>query len=162
MRRDKTSPIFRRIFGEIFKEEQEAKAKARVKALIEEPTQTAEPTAEAPATTAWRQRGARSSREDIAMLDYSSASSRAISSITGMSFEHSKQPSMATPMEDEEYTQLLENVTPTKAPSTVVKSRKKNAAEKNVIWIRPDADAIKGSAEVKKVLDNAKKVLESG
>lgn len=63
-------------------------------------------------------RGARSSREDIAMPDYSSSSSsRAISSVTGMSYEHSKQPSITGPMEEDQYNLLLQALTPTKAPT---------------------------------------------
>jgi hypothetical protein len=57
------------------------------------------------------------------MLDYSSSNSRAISSVTGMSFEHSKQPSMATLMDEEEFSALQESVT-LSSPSTMVKSRK--------------------------------------
>lgn len=67
---------------------------------------------------AWQHRGARSSREDIPMPDYSSsASSRALSSMTGMSYEHSKQPSIAGPIDDEQYNLLLQALTPTKAPT---------------------------------------------
>ncbi|KAI2733545.1 hypothetical protein CBS147332_560 [Penicillium roqueforti] len=69
--------------------------------------------------TAWRQRGARSSREDIPMPDYTSTgsnSSRAISSMTGMSYEHSKQPSINSCLDDEQYNELIEALTPTKAP----------------------------------------------
>lgn len=67
-------------------------------------------------------RGARSSREDIPMLDYSSGSSRAISGnssnsvpmsgISGMSFEHSKQPSMTAPMDEESYNLLIGSLAP--------------------------------------------------
>ncbi|KAJ5698213.1 hypothetical protein N7462_000218 [Penicillium macrosclerotiorum] len=67
----------------------------------------------------WHQRAARSSREDVPMPDYSSsASSRPISSMTGISYEHSKQPSMTTPLDEEQYNLLIEALTPTKA-STV-------------------------------------------
>lgn len=64
----------------------------------------------------WRHRGARSSREDVPMPDYSSSSSRAISSTTGMSYEHSKHSSMSAPMDDEHYHLLIEALTPTKPP----------------------------------------------
>lgn len=65
----------------------------------------------------WRHRGARSSREDIPMPDYSSSSSsRAISSVTGMSYEHSKPSSMSAPMDQEQYSELIEAMTPTKPP----------------------------------------------
>jgi hypothetical protein len=50
------------------------------------------------------------------MPDYSSSSSRAISSVTGMSYEHSKQSSMSAPMDEEHYNQLIEALTPTKPP----------------------------------------------
>lgn len=63
---------------------------------------------------AWRHRGARSSREDVPMPDYSSSNSRAISSTTGMSYEHSKASSIVAPMDDENYNMLVEALTPTK------------------------------------------------
>ncbi|CAI7638728.1 unnamed protein product [Penicillium glandicola] len=69
--------------------------------------------------TAWRQRGARSSREDVPMPDYvstGSTSSRAISSMTGMSYEHSKQPSINSCLDDEQYNELIQALTPTKVP----------------------------------------------
>lgn len=50
------------------------------------------------------------------MPDYSSSSSRAISSMTGMSYEHSKQSSMSAPMDEEQYNLLLEAMTPTRPP----------------------------------------------
>ncbi|KAJ5580165.1 uncharacterized protein N7459_006150 [Penicillium hispanicum] len=66
----------------------------------------------------WQHRGARSSCEDVPMPDYnSSSSSRAISSVTGMSYEHSKQPSITAPMDDEQYNLLIQALTPTKAPT---------------------------------------------
>lgn len=55
-------------------------------------------------------RGCRPSWEDISMPDYSSSSisSRAISHMTGISYEHSKHPSIQAPtMDDEAYTQLM-------------------------------------------------------
>lgn len=69
--------------------------------------------------TAWRQRGARPSREDVPMPDYasSSTSSRAISSMTGISYEHSKQPSIIAAMDDEQYSELIQSLTPTKLPT---------------------------------------------
>ncbi|PKX90298.1 uncharacterized protein P174DRAFT_515425 [Aspergillus novofumigatus IBT 16806] len=50
-----------------------------------------------------RHRGARPSWEDVCMPDYisSSSSSRAISSMTGISYEHSKQPSIVAPIDEE-------------------------------------------------------------
>ncbi|KAJ5121149.1 uncharacterized protein N7515_009110 [Penicillium bovifimosum] len=68
--------------------------------------------------TAWRHRGARSSREDVPMPDYASTgstSSRALSGTTGFSYEHSKQPSIASCLGDEQYNELIQALTPTKA-----------------------------------------------
>ncbi|RJE19698.1 hypothetical protein PHISCL_07973 [Aspergillus sclerotialis] len=63
-------------------------------------------------------RGARSSLEDVPMPDYSSsASSRAISSMTGISYEHSKQPSITAPMNEEQYHQIFDAMSP---PKTIV------------------------------------------
>lgn len=50
------------------------------------------------------------------MPDYSSSGSRAISSMTGMSFEHSKHSSMSASMDEERYNLLVEAMTPTKPP----------------------------------------------
>ncbi|OJZ81449.1 hypothetical protein ASPFODRAFT_373379 [Aspergillus luchuensis CBS 106.47] len=63
-----------------------------------------------------RHRGARSSCEDVPMPDYisSSGSSRAISSMTGISYEHSKHPSIVTPVDEESYRQLIEALSPPK------------------------------------------------
>lgn len=57
-----------------------------------------------------RPRGARSSIEDVPMPDYgsSSTSSRAFSSMTGISYEHSKQPSLGGPIDEAQYNQLTE------------------------------------------------------
>lgn len=65
---------------------------------------------------AMRHRGARSSLEDIPMPDYlsSSTSSRAFSSMTGISYQHSKQPSLVGPLADEQYSQFLEALSPPK------------------------------------------------
>ncbi|THC88176.1 hypothetical protein EYZ11_012376 [Aspergillus tanneri] len=61
-----------------------------------------------------RHRGARPSCEDVSMPDYTSstASSRAISSMTGISYEHSKHPSITTPLDEEAYSKLVEAVSP--------------------------------------------------
>ncbi|KAL4784508.1 hypothetical protein BJX76DRAFT_347750 [Aspergillus varians] len=61
-----------------------------------------------------RHRGARPSWEDISMPDYvsSSASSRAISSMTGISYEHSKHPSLVAPIDEEAYNQLIQALSP--------------------------------------------------
>ncbi|RDW61254.1 uncharacterized protein DSM5745_10752 [Aspergillus mulundensis] len=63
-----------------------------------------------------RHRGARHSWEDISMPDYvsSSSSSRAISSMTGISYEHSKHPSLVAPIGEEAYSQLIQALSPTK------------------------------------------------
>lgn len=65
--------------------------------------------------SAARQRGARQSLEDISMPDYSSsAGSRAISNMTGISYEHSKHPSLVAPMDEEAYSQLIQALSPPK------------------------------------------------
>lgn len=63
-----------------------------------------------------RHRGARQSWEDISMPDYisSSNSSRAISSMTGISYEHSKHPSLVAPMDEDAYSQLIQALSPPK------------------------------------------------
>ncbi len=63
-----------------------------------------------------RHRGARQSWEDISMPDYisSSNSSRAISSMTGISYEHSKHPSLVAPMDEDAYSQLIHALSPPK------------------------------------------------
>lgn len=55
------------------------------------------------------------SLDDISMPDYtgsSASSSRAISSMTGVSYEHSKQPSIMGPLDQEHYNQLVEALQP--------------------------------------------------
>lgn len=83
--------------------------------------------------TAWRQRGARSSGEDIAMPDYSSrsSSSRPLSSLTGFSYDHSTADapdymldrtnrSITVHLDDDyRYHELIQSLTPTKAAPTV-------------------------------------------
>ncbi|KAE8145074.1 hypothetical protein BDV25DRAFT_134109 [Aspergillus avenaceus] len=61
-------------------------------------------------------RGARPSCDDVSMPDYvsSSISSRAISNNTGISYEHSKHPSIITPIDEESYNQLIEALSPPK------------------------------------------------
>jgi hypothetical protein len=63
-----------------------------------------------------RHRGARPSWEDISMPDYgsSSISSRVISNMTGVSYEHSKHPSIIAPIDEESYNQLIEAISPPK------------------------------------------------
>jgi hypothetical protein len=68
--------------------------------------------------TVWRQRGARASREDVPMPDYvsmTSSSSRPLSSLTGFSFEHSNQPSITACLDEDQYNELIQSLTPTKA-----------------------------------------------
>ncbi|KAJ5895550.1 hypothetical protein N7495_007241 [Penicillium taxi] len=75
----------------------------------------------------WDHQGARSSREDVLMPDYSNSSlgSRAISSTTGISsamsgvsYEHSQAGSVSAPMNEEQYNLLIQSLTPTK-PSSI-------------------------------------------
>lgn len=67
-------------------------------------------------------RNTRSTLSDVSMLDYMSsrsASSRAISCMTGVSYEHSKQPSIVAPMDDEQYRRLIDLTDPSKAAVTM-------------------------------------------
>lgn len=104
---------------------------------------------------AWRQRGARSSREDIPMPDYASTgstSSRAISSsMTGMSYEHSKQPSINSCLDDEQYNELIQALTPTKAPpvGTRAPSNTPSTAATAMSASKPSAAAEARSARYK-------------
>ncbi|QQK43814.1 RNA-binding motif protein, Y chromosome, family 1 member F/J [Penicillium digitatum] len=104
---------------------------------------------------AWRQRGARSSREDIPMPDYASTgstSSRAISSsMTGMSYEHSKQPSITSYLDDEQYNELIQALTPTKAPpvGTRAPSNTPSTAATAISASKPSAAAEARSAGYK-------------
>ncbi|CEL06748.1 hypothetical protein ASPCAL09920 [Aspergillus calidoustus] len=69
-----------------------------------------------------RHRGARPSWEDISMPDYvssSNTSSRAISSMTGISYEHSKHPSLVAPIDEESYSQLIQALSPPKPLSCI-------------------------------------------
>lgn len=63
-----------------------------------------------------RHRGARPSWEDVSMPDYvtSSSSSREFSNMTGVSYEHTKNPSLVAPIDEESYTQLVEALSPPK------------------------------------------------
>ncbi|KAJ5355742.1 hypothetical protein N7517_010351 [Penicillium concentricum] len=105
--------------------------------------------------TAWRQRGARSSREDVPMPDYvstgSTTSSRAISSVTGMSYEHSKQPSINSCLDDEQYNELIQALTPTKAPpvGTRAPSNTPSTAATAISVPKPSAAAEARSASYK-------------
>lgn len=68
-------------------------------------------------------RGSRSSQSDISMPDYqssTSSSSRAMSGITGISYEHSKQPSIAGLLNDDQYGQVFRTFTPPKEPVSVI------------------------------------------
>ncbi|CAI7651708.1 unnamed protein product [Penicillium discolor] len=104
---------------------------------------------------AWRQRGARSSREDVPMPDYvstGSTSSRAISSsMTGMSYEHSKQPSINSCLDDEQYNELIQALTPTKAPpaGTRAPSNTPSTAASAISASKPSAAAEARSAGYK-------------
>ncbi|KAE8133961.1 hypothetical protein BDV38DRAFT_273918 [Aspergillus pseudotamarii] len=71
-----------------------------------------------------RHRGARPSSEDVSMPDYvsSSTSSRAISHMTGISYEHSKHPSIISPIDEESYNQFFEVLSPPKPLSCGTKA----------------------------------------
>ncbi|OJD22561.1 hypothetical protein ACJ73_06091 [Blastomyces percursus] len=66
-------------------------------------------------------RRSRSTLDDVSMPDYttsSSNSSRVISNMTGISFgQHSKEPSVIAPIDDEQYNQLIEALSPGKLNS---------------------------------------------
>lgn len=69
-----------------------------------------------------QRRRARSTLDDVPMPDYiggsSSASSRAISNMTGISYEAQKAPSVTAPIDDEQYNQLIEAFSPSKKPNS--------------------------------------------
>lgn len=102
---------------------------------------------------AWRQRGDRSSREDIPMPDYSSssASSRAISGTSGnsgLSYE------AAVNMEDEQYNILIQAMTPTKAPGVRAPSNTPSAkAPEPQVTTSPTGN-VKGKKAKAKEKDN--------
>lgn len=103
--------------------------------------------------TAWRQRGARSSREDVPMPDYASTgstSSRAISSMSGVSYEHSKQPSINSCLDDEQYNELIQALTPTKAPPAGTRAPSNTPSTANaMVPLKPSAAAEARSASYK-------------
>ncbi|PGH02338.1 hypothetical protein AJ79_07678 [Helicocarpus griseus UAMH5409] len=90
-----------------------------------EPRWPLQPVVNDPFVDTYRESGinrrARSSLSDVPMPDYvgsSSNSSRAISSMTGISLgQHSKQPSVIAPIDDEQYNQLIEALSPKKLTS---------------------------------------------
>ncbi|KAE8377437.1 hypothetical protein BDV26DRAFT_304935 [Aspergillus bertholletiae] len=69
-------------------------------------------------------RGARPSSEDVSMPDYvsNSTGSRAISHMTGISYEHSKHPSIISPIDEESYNQFFEVLSPPKPLSCGTKA----------------------------------------
>ncbi|KAJ5935719.1 hypothetical protein N7466_005266 [Penicillium verhagenii] len=95
----------------------------------------------------WHHRGAQSSREDVPMPDYSStSSSRVFSSVTGMSYEHSKQPSMATPIDDDQYNDLVQSLTPTKLPPTIGTRAPSNTPSALLAAAKPSAEQARSTA----------------
>lgn len=108
--------------------------------------------------TAWRQRGARSSREDIPMPDYSSssASSRAISGNSGnsaISYE------AAVNMEDDQYNILIQAMTPTKAPGVRAPSNTPSAkAPEPKVAVSPTGN-VKGKKATAKDNDETPKKI---
>ncbi|KAJ6151824.1 hypothetical protein N7470_006952 [Penicillium chermesinum] len=82
--------------------------------------------------SSWNHRGARSSREDVPMPDYSSSSSsRAISSMTGSSYHNLRS------IDDEQYNELIQALTPTKPPTIAVKGKKEGAKGKEASMETP-------------------------
>ncbi|KAJ5300517.1 Apoptosis-inducing factor 1 [Penicillium atrosanguineum] len=96
----------------------------------------------------WSQRGARSSREDIPMPDYSSssASSRVISSDTGNSYEQ-------VHMDDDQYNMLIQALTPTKAGGVRAPSNTPSATINAAKLGRSPSGNIKSKKEVS-ILDD--------
>ncbi|KAJ5929740.1 hypothetical protein N7454_006690 [Penicillium verhagenii] len=95
----------------------------------------------------WHHRGAQSSREDVPMPDYSStSSSRVLSSVTGMSYEHSKQPSMTTPIDDDQYNDLVQSLTPTKLPPTIGNRAPSNTPSALLAAAKPSAEQSRSTA----------------
>ncbi|KAK2754713.1 hypothetical protein FQN54_006846 [Arachnomyces sp. PD_36] len=73
-----------------------------------------------PFKTYTQNRRLRSTLDDVPMPDYvgsSSASSRAISNMTGISYEAQKAPSVPAAIDDEQYNQLIEAFSPSKKPN---------------------------------------------
>ncbi|KAL2009317.1 hypothetical protein VTN00DRAFT_7511 [Thermoascus crustaceus] len=95
----------------------------------------------------------RSTLEDVPMPDYvgsSSTSSRAISNMTGVSFEHSKQPSVTAPIDDEQYNQLIEAFSPSKAPASGTHAPTNTPSSAPPIATKPSAAAEARSASYSK------------
>lgn len=103
----------------------------------------------------WRHRGARSSREDIPMPDYSSssASSRAISGNSGNS---GASYEAAVNLEDEQYNILVHALTPTKPTGVRAPSNTPSAKAKgSKIGASPSGN-VKGKKEKEKEEEKAK------
>ncbi|KAJ5225094.1 hypothetical protein N7468_006319, partial [Penicillium chermesinum] len=89
--------------------------------------------------SSWNHRGARSSREDVPMPDYSSSSSsRAISSMTGSSYHNLRS------IDDEQYNELIQALTPTKPPTIGIRAPS-NTPSAGVTTAQPGA--VKGKKE---------------
>lgn len=101
---------------------------------------------------AWRHRGARSSREDIPMPDYSSSSSssRAISNTTGVSYEQVNG-------DDEHYTMLIQALTPTKPPGVRAPSNTPTGVVNGVKLGASPSGVVKGKKDVTKDVEETPK-----
>lgn len=109
---------------------------------------------------AWRHRGARSSREDIPMPDYSSssASSRTISGNSGNS---AASYEAAVTMEDDQYNILLQALTPTKPPGARTPSNTPTAKGPQLKLTVSPAGNVKGKKVKEKDNDETpKKITE--
>ncbi|KAL5339293.1 hypothetical protein BJX70DRAFT_161806 [Aspergillus crustosus] len=94
-----------------------------------------------------RHRGARPSWEDVSMPDYvsSSASSRAISSMTGMSYEHSKHPSLVAPIDEDSYSQLIQALSPPKPLSCSTQAQTNTP----IVAVMPMGNKLSAAAEAR-------------
>lgn len=83
----------------------------------------------------------KTSGDDISMPDYqsSSSSSRAISSMTGVSYEHSKQPSVADASKDDQYEQILRLFDSPKEPVSRVQTPAEALSTLPIGFKRPES-----------------------
>jgi hypothetical protein len=98
-------------------------------------------------------RRARSTLEDLPMPDYvtsSSTSSRAISNMTGISYEHSKQPSINILNDDEACSQFIDTHSPTKILSTAAFASTNTLSSMPTMGSKPSAAAKARSASYSK------------
>ena len=90
---------------------------------------------------------ARNSGDDISMPDYqsSSSSSRAISSMTGISYEHIKQSSMNEITKDNRYDQIFRSFDPPKEPTSRAQTPAEALSSLPVSFKEPEARPVTSS-----------------